>query len=637
MTGIGQKIKDLRKKADLTQDRLADYLGVSSQAVSKWEVGQASPDLALIAPLCRVLGCSADELLGIADEREAAGKRLLDAHRHTMNNRAELGASDLCGCIYCRQVFRPQIITKWVDRDGNTALCPFCGIDSVIGSASGYALTEEFLAAMYERWFAPKTVPEPQDGGMTPGEFRDLLNRGLGRAILKLEKEKDKQILQAVWQRMLLYPEKQTTGDGEEASYFARPHDEYDRDLAARFDASGRLGEEVAKKILAMRPPHLSAMKLVYLLGHEEEATEILRADYERAMASLRQNLRKGNGDFRTLSDRWAESAYRLQDCASARKDVIQAQLYDLADLFRLAPPDRTRDMMDLFHHYTNEVDYDHRDVWDVLLSENPLSFVLSVSETTYSPLPKSELTVERILSADPSDADYDALCVGFRFVSDEVYFGVLDAAIAEEDPIKKGRLRSLFMVGIGTATTRDTGELIKRARNLLEEEKRNEDPWRRSFLFTLLHILAFVRDPQVRALGFEVIDASLPLLRHDGYRLAYGANFMPEDADLMEEWLKNPPDDLGFSPAYCVMAALRAGAEGVRDSWLRSLYENRNHRFMLVKTLSELGRLPDDMREESLFDEDPHIRQMARGELPEEPRLSTIGITWKRRDRGKE
>ena len=65
MEHIGQKIKDLRKKADLTQDRLADYLGVSSQAVSKWEVGQASPDLALIAPLCRVLGCSADELLGI--------------------------------------------------------------------------------------------------------------------------------------------------------------------------------------------------------------------------------------------------------------------------------------------------------------------------------------------------------------------------------------------------------------------------------------------------------------------------------------------------------------------------------------------------------------------------------------------
>ena len=64
MEHIGQKIKELRKKADMTQDRLAEYLGVSAQAVSKWEVGSASPDLSLIAPLCRLLGCSADELLG---------------------------------------------------------------------------------------------------------------------------------------------------------------------------------------------------------------------------------------------------------------------------------------------------------------------------------------------------------------------------------------------------------------------------------------------------------------------------------------------------------------------------------------------------------------------------------------------
>ena len=89
MEHIGQKIKDLRKKADLTQDRLADYLGVSAQAVSKWELGQTAPDLALIAPLCRVLGCTADELLGIdlseddegADELSKELMRLEDLGR----------------------------------------------------------------------------------------------------------------------------------------------------------------------------------------------------------------------------------------------------------------------------------------------------------------------------------------------------------------------------------------------------------------------------------------------------------------------------------------------------------------------------------------------------------------------------
>jgi acetone carboxylase gamma subunit len=37
--------------------------------------------------------------------------------------------------------------------DGRTAVCPRCGIDSVIGSAAGYPLTREFLSAMEQYWF----------------------------------------------------------------------------------------------------------------------------------------------------------------------------------------------------------------------------------------------------------------------------------------------------------------------------------------------------------------------------------------------------------------------------------------------------------------------------------------------------
>ena len=70
MDHIGQKIKTLRKTADLTQEGLAELLGVSAQAVSKWEVGSASPDLSLIVPLTRVFGVTSDELLGIAHEKD---------------------------------------------------------------------------------------------------------------------------------------------------------------------------------------------------------------------------------------------------------------------------------------------------------------------------------------------------------------------------------------------------------------------------------------------------------------------------------------------------------------------------------------------------------------------------------------
>lgn len=65
---IGEKIKQLRKKNDLTQEKLADYLCVSYQAVSKWECGLSNPDLSLIGPLTKLLHVSADELLGLTND-----------------------------------------------------------------------------------------------------------------------------------------------------------------------------------------------------------------------------------------------------------------------------------------------------------------------------------------------------------------------------------------------------------------------------------------------------------------------------------------------------------------------------------------------------------------------------------------
>ena len=68
MQNIGQRIKELRKKNGLTQEKLADYLSVTNKSVSKWECGLTTPDLALIGPLTKILHVSADELLGLTSE-----------------------------------------------------------------------------------------------------------------------------------------------------------------------------------------------------------------------------------------------------------------------------------------------------------------------------------------------------------------------------------------------------------------------------------------------------------------------------------------------------------------------------------------------------------------------------------------
>lgn len=74
------------------------------------------------------------------------------AHRRSIYHRQEILQSDLCGCFFCLRTFRPWEIAAWTD-EGDTALCPFCRIDSVIGSASGFPLTDEFLRGMNKKWF----------------------------------------------------------------------------------------------------------------------------------------------------------------------------------------------------------------------------------------------------------------------------------------------------------------------------------------------------------------------------------------------------------------------------------------------------------------------------------------------------
>ena len=84
---------------------------------------------------------------------------IVKAHHFSSGNMPALENDKLCGCFYCLKIFSPTEITEFlqyddipIDKDG-TALCPYCGIDSVIGESSGYPITEEFLKKMKKYWF----------------------------------------------------------------------------------------------------------------------------------------------------------------------------------------------------------------------------------------------------------------------------------------------------------------------------------------------------------------------------------------------------------------------------------------------------------------------------------------------------
>ena len=60
---IGKRIAHLRKEKGLTQEELAQHMGISPQAVSKWENDQTCPDISALPKLARLFGVTVDELL----------------------------------------------------------------------------------------------------------------------------------------------------------------------------------------------------------------------------------------------------------------------------------------------------------------------------------------------------------------------------------------------------------------------------------------------------------------------------------------------------------------------------------------------------------------------------------------------
>lgn len=80
---------------------------------------------------------------------------LLKLHQCAINNRDKIKKSNECGCFYCKKTFSPHEIVDWTD-DEETAICPYCGVDSVICNDNNYKITKEDLEKMNEYFFGDK-------------------------------------------------------------------------------------------------------------------------------------------------------------------------------------------------------------------------------------------------------------------------------------------------------------------------------------------------------------------------------------------------------------------------------------------------------------------------------------------------
>lgn len=87
----GASIRALRERAGMTQRHLADQLGITDKAVSKWETDRGLPDITLVEPLASALGVSVAELL--------SGEQIVNVNRAGNLLRAKFYVCPLCGNV----------------------------------------------------------------------------------------------------------------------------------------------------------------------------------------------------------------------------------------------------------------------------------------------------------------------------------------------------------------------------------------------------------------------------------------------------------------------------------------------------------------------------------------------------------
>lgn len=76
------------------------------------------------------------------------------AHKASFKNEESILHSQRCGCFNCQATFPASEVILMEEMDGQkTAWCPRCGIDAVLGDASGFPISEEFLEEMRKTWF----------------------------------------------------------------------------------------------------------------------------------------------------------------------------------------------------------------------------------------------------------------------------------------------------------------------------------------------------------------------------------------------------------------------------------------------------------------------------------------------------
>ena len=153
---IGKFIAERRKQQQLTQAQLAEKLGITDRAISKWENGKSMPDSALMLELCGILNVTVNDLLSgevitMANYNQELEKKLLEMIKQKEDNDKRLLALEwVVGILSLIILFVPIFVAAYAPlEEWKRVLIAFSGfIPGIVGLC--FAIKIEQVAGYYE-------------------------------------------------------------------------------------------------------------------------------------------------------------------------------------------------------------------------------------------------------------------------------------------------------------------------------------------------------------------------------------------------------------------------------------------------------------------------------------------------------
>lgn len=180
---LGRRIQEARKAAGLSQESLGERLGVSRQAVSKWEADAAVPELENLIAMSRIFGVTIGALLGVepeaaedrseGDAPEAPGEGAEDAAPAGELTDRELAAVEAIVRKYLEAVRRP----RWSRRKKIAVSAGICGaaLAAALALGSGFSALGSRLDQVQSQVYGIESSVGSQIGALA-GQIRDILD-----------------------------------------------------------------------------------------------------------------------------------------------------------------------------------------------------------------------------------------------------------------------------------------------------------------------------------------------------------------------------------------------------------------------------------------------------------------------------